>query len=161
MAKNKQGHSGGRRPRITNRRARHDYHVEAVLECGIELRGTEVKSLRAGKASIDEAHARVRDGEVWLVGADIAQYPQASGAMQHEPTRPRKLLVHKRQMPELEAHARQKGRTLVPLNIHFKRGWAKVELGLVVGKREYDKREQIKRRQQQREMDRAVRKYNR
>ncbi|MBS3735138.1 MAG: SsrA-binding protein SmpB [Phycisphaerae bacterium] len=157
MAKKKQKSS--RPPRIENRRARYDYHVEAVVECGIELTGTEVKSLRAGKASVDDAHGRVRDGEVWLVGADIAQYPQAAGTLQHEPTRSRKLLVHRRQIAQLAAHAEQKGRTLVPLKIYFKRGWAKVELGLVVGKRAYDKREKLKRRQQKRDIDREMRRY--
>ncbi|MFW6132543.1 MAG: SsrA-binding protein SmpB [Planctomycetota bacterium] len=155
----KKNRKSNRPPRIENRRARHDYHIEAVIECGIELTGTEVKSLRAGKASIDDAHGRVRDGQLWLVGADIAQYPQAAGALQHEPTRPRKLLARRRQIAELGEHASQKGRTLVPLRVYFKRGWAKVELGLAVGKRAYDKREKLKRRQQQRDVEREMRRY--
>lgn len=144
-------------PRITNRRARHDYHINEVVECGIELTGTEVKSLRAGQAKIDEAHARVQDGELYLVGATIAQYQQAAAGMQHDPTRDRKLLVHRRQIAQLESHVRQKGKTLIPLAMYFKRGWAKVELGVAVGKRQYDKRQAIRKREQQRDMDRELR----
>ncbi len=148
--------SGPRSPRITNRKARHDYHILEVVECGIELFGTEVKSLRAGNAKIDEAHARVCDGEVFLVGAGIAQYPQAAAAMQHATTRDRRLLLRRRQIVQLEAHVKQKGKTLVPLAVYFKRGWAKCELGIAVGKKQYDKREAIKKRDQQRDMAREL-----
>jgi len=144
-------------PRIANRRARHDYHINEVVECGIELTGTEVKSLRAGQAKIDEAHARVQDGELYLVGATIAQYQQAAPGMQHDPTRDRKLLVHRRQIAQLESHVKQKGKTLVPLAMYFNRGWAKVELGVAVGKRQYDKRQAIRKREQQRDMQRELR----
>ncbi|MHC4981724.1 MAG: SsrA-binding protein SmpB [Planctomycetota bacterium] len=144
-------------PRITNRKARRDYHILEVVECGIELEGTEVKSLRGGGAKIDEAHARVVDGEVYLVGANIAQYPQAAGVLQHAPTRDRKLLLRRRQIAQLESHVKQKGKTLIPLVIYFKRGWAKCELALAVGKRHYDKREAIRSRDQQRDIDRAMR----
>jgi len=143
--------------RIRNKRARHDYHIEEVVECGIVLAGTEVKSLRAGQAKIDEAHARVRDREVWLVGANIAPYAQAGEALNHEPTRDRKLLLHKRQIAQLQAHVRQKGKTIIPLELYFHRGWAKVQLGVAVGKRQYDKRDVIRRRQQKRDMDRELR----
>jgi SsrA-binding protein len=144
-------------PRVTNRKARHDFHILEVVECGIELLGTEVKSLRAGQGKIDDAHARVRGGEVFLVGATIAHYAEAAEAMQHDPARDRRLLLRRRQIAQLEAHVRQKGKTLVPLAIYFKRGWAKVELGIAVGKKHYDKREAIRRRDQQRDMQRELR----
>jgi len=156
MAK-KRKQSGPPGVRVRNRRAFRDFHIEAKLECGVELMGTEVKSIRAGQMRLDEAHARVKKGELFLFGVTIAPYPQAVGAMQHEPTRPRKLLVRRRQIAELEAHTRHKGHTLVPLEVYFKRGWAKCVLGLAVGKRQYDKREDIKRRDQQREISREMR----
>ena len=141
---------------IRNRKARHDYDVLEVVECGIELLGTEVKSLRAGQAKIDDAYARVRAGEVFLVGVDIALYPQAAEAMQHETTRDRKLLLRRRQIHELATHVAQKGRTLIPLAVYFKRGWAKCQLGVAVGRRKYDKRQAIRRREQQRDIARAL-----
>jgi len=142
--------------RIVNRKARHDYAILEVVEAGIELLGTEVKSLRAGAARIDDAYARVRDGQVYLIGANIAQYPNARGVLQHEPTRDRRLLLHRRQIAKLEAHATQKGKTIVPLAIYFKRGWAKVELGVATGKKSYDKREAIRKRDQQRDIAREM-----
>jgi len=142
--------------RITNRRGRRDFEVLEVLECGLELTGTEVKSLRNGNMKIDEAHARVDKGELYLVGATIAEYPQAAGEMQHKTTRDRKLLVHRRQLAKLEFHVRQKGKTLIPLAVYFVRGWAKCEIGVAVGRRSYDKREAIKKRQQQRDMAREM-----
>jgi SsrA-binding protein len=161
MAKKTDSEKKKTAPRISNRKARHDYHITEVLECGIELTGTEVKSLRAGQAKIDEAYARIRDGELVLVGATISHYPQAAEGMQHEQTRDRKLLARRRQITELEAHVRQKGKTIVPLAVYFKRGWAKVELGLAVGKRQYDKRDALRKRDQQREIDRDMRKRTR
>ncbi|MHC4561826.1 MAG: SsrA-binding protein SmpB [Planctomycetota bacterium] len=148
------------RPRsvhIKNRRAWRDFHIKMKVECGMELLGTEVKSLRAGQVKIDEAHARVKNGEVFLLGANFALYPQAAAGMQHNPTRARKLLLHRRQIREIEAHTRQKGHTVVPLEVFFKRGWAKCILGLAVGKQKYDKRESLKKREQQREMSRHTR----
>jgi SsrA-binding protein len=142
--------------RIRNRRAWRDYHVEEKVECGLELQGTEVKSIRDGKVKLDEAHARVKNGEVYLVGAEIAMYPKAAAGMQHNPTRSRRLLVHKRQIRQLELHVQQKGRTLVPLELYFKRGWAKVSLGLVIGKQAHDKRETIKRRDAERDIAREM-----
>ncbi len=142
-------------PRIVNRKARHEYHILEVVECGMELLGTEVKSLRAGSVQIDDAHARVRDGEVFLVGANIAAYPQA-GPTQHEPMRDRKLLLRRGQIEQLGAHVAQKGKTLVPLAVYFKKGWAKCELGIVVGKRAYDKRQALRKRDQQREINREM-----
>ena len=143
-------------PRIANKKARHDYHIEEVVECGLALVGTEVKSFRMGNARIDDAFARIRDGEVFLVGMNIAQYSHATAAMQHEPMRDRKLLLHRRQVRLLEAHIRQKGKTVIPLAIYFKGGWAKCELGVAVGKRSFDKRESIKKRDQQREIAREM-----
>lgn len=156
MAKSKPKQLGPPGVRVKNRRAWHDFHIEAKVECGLALMGTEVKSIRAGQIKIDEAHARVDDDEVFLVGANIAPYPQAAAGMQHNATRPRKLLLHRRQIAEIEAHVRQKGKTVVPLEIYFKRGWAKCVLGLAVGKQQYDKRDDIKKRDQQREMNRAM-----
>lgn len=162
MAK-KKSQSGGSAgsPRIDNRKARHDFHIIEKLECGIELAGTEVKSLRAGQMRVDEAYVRLRNGQLWLVGAHVAEYAHAAGGMQHDPARDRRLLAHKRQIAQLESHVRQKGKTLVPLAVYFKKGWAKVEVGVAVGKRQHDKREDIKRRDQQREMQRVKQKYNR
>ena len=157
MAKKK---STPQRPRgvyVRNRKAQHDFHITEVVECGIALTGTEVKSLRDGQAKIDDAFARVYDGEVFLVGANIAAYKQAAEGMNHKPTRERKLLLRKRQIHQIETHVHQKGKTLVPLAMYFKRGWAKVELGLAVGKRQYDKRDAIRRREQQRDIARQIR----
>jgi SsrA-binding protein len=146
---------------IRNRKARHEYHVLEVVECGIALAGTEVKSLRAGLGRIDDAYARVKDGEVFLVGANIPHYAHAAEGMQHEPMRDRKLLLHKRQIDQIESHVKQKGKTVVPLSLYFRRGWAKCELGIVVGKRAYDKREAIRRRDQQRDIARELRRRTR
>ena len=143
-------------PRFVNRRARHNFHILEVVECGISLEGTEVKSLRAGSAVLQDTYVRVNEGEAFLIGLNIAPYAQASPLMQHEPSRRRKLLVRKRQIAKMEAHARPKGNTLVPLAIYFKRGWAKCEVGLAVGKRQYDKRQAIKQRQQQRDIAREI-----
>jgi SsrA-binding protein len=146
MAKKTEKHEG---PRILNRRGRHDYHILQVVECGIELFGTEVKSLRNGQAKIDEAYARVRGGEAFLVGAEIALYPQAAAGLQHAPTRERRLLLHRRQIAELEQHGRVKGQTIIPLAVYFRKGWAKCELGLAVGMKHYDKRDALRKRDQQ------------
>lgn len=155
-AKKKDSQSKPRSPRIANKKARHDYHIEEVVECGLALVGTEVKALRMGNARIDDAYARIRDGEVFLVGMNISQYPQAAPGMQHDPMRDRKLMLHRRQIRQLEAHVRQKGKTVIALAVYFKRGWAKCELGIAVGKRFYDKREAIKKRDQQREIAREM-----
>jgi SsrA-binding protein len=144
-------------PRISNRKASHEYHLLEKLECGIELTGTEVKSLRTGQAKVDEAYARIRDGELWLIGATISPYQQAAEGMQHDPNRDRKLLVRKRQIAQLEAQVRQKGKTLIPLALYFKRGWAKCEIAVAEGKRTYDKRETIRKREQQRDIAREMR----
>jgi len=160
MAKSKKNQQKkGGPPRIKNRKAFHEYFILEKIECGLELQGTEVKALRNGEMNLEEAYARIEDGELWLIGATIGQYSHAAEGMQHSPNRKRKLLVHKRQMAELEAQVRQKGKTLVPLAVYFHKGWAKCEVGVAEGKRSYDKRETIKKRDQQRDIDRAMRRY--
>ncbi len=135
-----------------NRRAKHDYHILESLECGIVLVGSEVKSLRAGAASLAEAYGRVRDGEVWLVGCDIPEYVEAN-QFNHKPKRDRKLLMHRREIKRFAMRAYEKGLTLVPLRLYFKEGKAKVLLGLCKGKQDFDKREAKKKA----ESDRALR----
>jgi len=160
MAAKRANKPGERRrswPRIKNRRARFDYEILAKIECGIELTGTEIKSVRAGNASLAGSFGRVRDGEVFLCGANIAIYPEAVGALQHDPLRERKLLLHRRQIRQLEAHVIQKGHALVPLSLYIKKGWAKCELATAVGKRAYDKRRAIRERTQKREIQRELR----
>ena len=122
-----------------NRKARHNYTVLDTLECGIMLQGSEVKSLRNGRVSLEEAYARVKNDEVWLVGCDIAEYLEAS-RFNHNPRRPRKLLLHRREVKRFAHRAYEKGLTLVPLEMHFKRGLAKVVLGICRGKQRHDKR---------------------
>lgn len=139
-----------------NRRARHEYHILDTLECGIVLLGSEVKTLREGRVSIEEAYARVKDGEVWLLGCDIPEYPQAS-RFNHPPRRPRKLLLHRREIKRFAHRAFERGLTLVPLRLYFKSGRAKVLLGLCRGKQLHDKRESLKKAQAQRDIQRAMR----
>jgi len=142
-------------PTIKNRKARHEYNVEETYEAGIVLKGTEVKSLRDGKASIQEAFAYLMDGEVWLRDMYIKPYSHGSYA-NHDERRKRKLLLKKREIAEIDKAVSQKGYTLVPLKIYFKSGYAKVLLGLARGKKKYDKREHIKERDVKRELDRKV-----
>ena len=142
--------------RIRNRKARHDFYIKEVVEAGLSLVGTEVKSLREGQARIDESYARMKGSELFLVGANIAIYPNAKGALQHAPTRDRKLLLHGRQIRQIEAHVRQKGKTVVPLELYFKNGWAKCQLGIAEGKRQYDKRDAIRERDQKRDFARQI-----
>jgi SsrA-binding protein len=140
-----------------NRKARFRFEVLDTLECGIQLTGSEVKSLRDGKLSLDEAYARVKDGEVWLVGADIAEYPQAT-LWNHSPKRPRKLLLRREERQKFAGKAHEKGLTLVPLKVYFTaRGLAKVLIGLCRGKKLHDKRETMKKADSRREIDRAMR----
>ncbi len=156
MAKKAEQPAEKKSPRFANKRAWHDYHILETLECGITLAGTEVKSLRAGNARIDEAFARIRGGEVFLVGANIGAYTHADPRMQHDPTRDRKLLLHRRQIETLETHVRQKGKTIVLLALYFKNGWAKCELGIAEGKKAHDKRDALRKRDQQREIAREM-----
>jgi SsrA-binding protein len=143
-----------------NRRAFHDYEILERYEAGISLTGSEIKSIRDGKANIQEAYARPDRGEVWLVGAHIAEYKSAS-YFGHEPRRPRRLLLHKKQIYEIEDEVGQKGLTLIPLRLYLKDGKAKVELGIARGRREYDKREAIAKRDADREIQRALRQRTR
>ena len=151
--------SGGKRrgagdgpPAIGNPRARHRYEVLERFECGVALLGPEVKSLRAGQASLEEGFARLRGGELWLLGVHIAEYPQKGYAV-HEPLRPRKLLLHRREIAELRKSVERKGLTIVPLRIYFNdRHLAKVEIALARGKKLHDKRQSAKEREVQREL---------
>jgi len=140
-----------------NRKAYHDYHILESLEAGIVLMGTEIKSIRSGRVNIRDAYAKPEAGELWLVNAHIASY-QAASHFNHEPNRPRKLLLHRRQIDELAGMVTQKGLTLVPLKLYIKRGIAKLELGVARGKRLHDKREAMARRETEREIGRALRK---
>ncbi|MGI6649308.1 MAG: SsrA-binding protein SmpB [Bacillota bacterium] len=139
-----------------NRKARHDYHIEETVEAGIVLVGTEVKSLRAGKANLRDSYAEVRDGEVYVVNLHISPFEQGN-RFNHEPKRPRKLLLHRSEINRLFGKVQLKGMTLIPLRIYFKRGRAKIQLALARGKKLHDKREDIATRDAQREIQRAVR----
>jgi len=143
-------------PRIENRRAFHDYFISAKLECGMALVGSEVKSLRDGKAQLNESFARVERGELILHNAHIDPYAKAAIVYNHEPRRERKLLAKKREIRKLEAESQQRGVTLIPLAIYFKDGRAKVEIGVARGKQQHDKRETIKRKEAERELRRAT-----
>jgi SsrA-binding protein len=143
-----------------NRRATHDYEVTDRLECGIVLVGTEVKSLREGHASLEEAYAKLEDGELWLIGAEIPEYPMGN-RLNHKPKRPRKLLLHRREINKFAGRASQRGFTLVPLRLYFRGGRAKVEIGVGRGKQSHDKREAMKKADAQREIRRAMSPRNR
>jgi len=138
-----------------NRKACHDYEIQESVEAGIALTGTEVKSIRAGQVNIRDAYAHPQGPELWLFNAHIARY-EGGNRYNHEPTRPRKLLLHRRQIDELAGKVTQKGFTIVPLKLYLKNGIAKVELGLAKGKRLYDKRQSLARREAEREMERAL-----
>ncbi len=139
-----------------NRRARHEFDLIETVEAGIVLTGTEVKSLRNGKASLEESYAGIERGEVWLYGCDIPEYLQAN-RMNHKPKRPRKLLLHRSEIAKLVAKASERGLTLVPLKIYFKDGMAKVEICVARGRKTYDKRDALKKQDAKRDMDRALR----
>jgi len=139
-----------------NRRARHDYHLLDRLEAGLVLTGTEVKALRDGKATLQRAFADIRDGELWLVGAHIAEYTQGNLA-NHDPDRDRKLLVHRRELDSLIGKVQEKGLTVVPTKLYFKNGRAKVELAVARGKEVRDKRREIAKRDADRDIERALR----
>jgi SsrA-binding protein len=139
----------------TNRKARHDYHIIDSIEAGIALTGTEVKSLREGKASLSDAYAKLEDEEVWLINANIPQFKQGS-YFNHEPKRKRKLLLHRSQIRKLDAKVLEKGLTIIPLRMYFSGPYIKVELGIARGKKEYDKRESIKERDVRREVERTM-----
>lgn len=156
--------SGGKKtqPNLTmvseNRKARHRYEILDSIECGMMLMGSEVKSMRDGKLSLDEAHIRIQKKELWLVGSDIGHYANA-GMWNHDPRRPRKLLVHAREFEKFAGRAHERGLTLIPLRVYFnERGIAKCVMGLVKGKKLHDKRETLKKRDADRGLQRAMRK---
>jgi SsrA-binding protein len=139
-----------------NRRARHDYHIEDVVEGGLVLTGTEVKSLRAGRASLTDGFAQITDGEMWLHGVHIPVYAQGTWT-NHEPRRPRKVLLHRKEIDRWARQTAERGLTIVPLSLYFKDGKVKVELALARGKRTYDKRHDLAQRDAAREVERAFR----
>ncbi len=140
---------------VDNRRARHDYHLSDRMEAGVVLTGTEVKSLRGGEATLRQAYAEVRDGEAWLVGLHVPEYTEGNRA-NHDPDRPRKLLLHRREIDRLASSVAEKGFTLVPTRLYFRDGRVKVELALAKGKELRDKRRDIARREADRDMERAM-----
>ena len=150
------GNALSEKPIATNRKAYHDYEVLESVEVGLVLTGTEIKSIREGHVSLREAYVRPEGGELWLLGAHIAPYSHAH-QFSYEPTRRRKLLLHKAQILDLAAAVNERGLTLVPLRLYLKAGRAKIELGLVRGRRQYDKRQVIAKREAERQMQRALR----
>jgi SsrA-binding protein len=141
-----------------NRKARFDYFIEDEYEAGLVLKGTEVKSLRLGKANLKDSYARINDGEVFVYQMHIGPYPFAY-YNNHDPLRPRKLLLHKQEIKRLYSKVNEKGHSLVPLKLYFKKGKAKLTLAVAKGKRKYDKREAIKRRDEKRDLDREMKQY--
>ena len=145
----------GRKVVASNRKARHDYHIEDVYEAGLVLTGTEVKALRAGRCSLVDGFAQFSGGELWLECVHIPEYTQGTWT-NHPPRRRRKLLLHAEELAKILKHSEQKGRTIVPLSLYFKDGRAKVEIALALGKREYDKRYALRERQDRLEAERAM-----
>lgn len=146
----------GRKLVASNRKARHDYSIEDVFEAGIVLSGTEVKALRAGRASLTDGYCSIDNGQAWLEGVHIAEYAQGTWT-NHAPRRKRKLLLHRTEIDRLDQKTREKGLTIVPLALYFQDGYAKVEIALARGKREYDKRQTLRERQDNLESQRAMR----
>jgi SsrA-binding protein len=138
-----------------NRKARHDYHIDDTFEAGLVLTGTEVKSLREGRASLVDGYATVQDGEVWLHNVHIPEYTQGTWT-NHEPRRVRKLLLHREQIRKLSAKTKESGLTIIPTALYFKDGYAKVEIGVARGKKSYDKRHSLAEREAKRDADRAI-----
>jgi SsrA-binding protein len=143
-----------------NRRARFDYSIDETFECGIVLLGTEVKSIKDGKLSIPDAFAEVRGGEVWVRNFHVAEYVFSSAAFQHDPDRQKKLLLRAQEIKRIDRRVREKGYTLIPLSIYLKRGLVKIELGLCKGKKQYDKRADLREKDMDRDMHRALRRRN-
>ncbi|SHE28733.1 SsrA-binding protein [Desulfacinum infernum DSM 9756] len=159
MAQKKNRDPDGIKIVCQNKKARHDFEIVETVEAGMVLQGTEVKSLREGRANLKDSYAKIKGEEIWLYDVHISPYPHAS-YNNHEPERTRKLLLHKREIRRLMGKTHEKGLTLVPLKIYFRKGKAKVELALARGKKAYDKRERIKKKEEAREMDRLRKKYN-
>lgn len=160
MARTKKDSEDNTKPVCRNKRAFHEYEILDRLECGIVLTGTEVKSLRDGTANLEDAYAKLDDGEVWLIGSDIPEYEKGN-RLNHKPKRPRKLLLHRREIERFAGKASQRGFTLVPLRLYFKDGRAKVELAVARGKQQHDKRQDKKKSEAQREIRRAMTNRNR
>ena len=157
MAKKKKDTQEGIKLIAKNRRARYEYHLLQVVEAGLVLTGTEVKSLRNGKASLEDAHAKITsDGEIFLHDLNIPEYTHGN-IMNHDPKRKRKLLLKRSEIRKIEAKVKEKGVTLIPTRLYFKKGWAKVEIALAEGKKLYDKRQDMKKKDARRDMDRAMR----
>jgi SsrA-binding protein len=154
-AGHKKDEDGGIKIICRNKRAFHEYEILESLECGVALTGTEVKSLRDGHASLEDAYAKIEDGELWLIGSDVPEYAMGN-RMNHKPKRPRKLLLHRREINKFAGKATQKGFTLVPLKLYFKEGLAKVEVAIARGKQLHDKRQAAKKADAQREIRRAL-----
>jgi SsrA-binding protein len=151
----KKGDDGDVKVICRNKRAYHEYEILESLECGVALTGTEVKSLRDGHASLEDSYAKLDGSEVWLIGCDVPEYAMGN-RMNHKPKRPRKLLLHRREISKFADKATQKGFTLVPLRLYFKSGLAKVELAIARGKQLHDKRQAAKKADAQREIRRAM-----
>ena len=142
-----------------NRQARFLYEIIETYEAGVQLTGTEVKSIRAGKANLQDGYALLRDGEAWLINVHISPYASSGAYFNHEPRRTRKLLLHKQELRKLIGRVQQEGLTLVPLKMYLKRGWVKIVIALGKGKKLHDKRESLKRRDDQRDMQRAMKRF--
>ncbi|MDB9446312.1 SsrA-binding protein SmpB [Anabaenopsis tanganyikae CS-531] len=142
-----------------NRQARYLYEILETFEAGVELTGTEVKSIRAGRVNLQDGYALIRDGEAWLINVHISPYNASGQYFNHEPRRTRKLLLHRQEIRKLIGKVEQQGLTLVPLKMYLKRGWVKVSIALGKGKKIHDKRESLKKRQDQRDMQRAMKNY--
>ncbi|MBS0016522.1 MAG: SsrA-binding protein SmpB [Arthrospira sp. SH-MAG29] len=151
--------SNGYKILTDNRKARYLYEILDTYEAGIELKGTEVKSIRAGRSNLQDGYALVRDGEVWLINVHISPYENTSNFFNHDPRRTRKLLLHRKEINKLIGQVEQKGLTLVPLKMYLKRGRVKVMIGLARGKKLHDKRETIRRRDDARSMQRALKQF--
>lgn len=150
----------GVKPVVDNRKARHNYHIKESFEAGLALVGTEVKSLRMGRANLQDAYATVKDGEVWVINFHISPYDKGN-RFNHDPLRPKKLLLHRREISHLQGMQREKGLTLIPMKIYFKDGRAKVDLAVAVGKKLYDKRDDLAERDARRDMERTLKERSR
>ncbi len=155
MANKKSAANGGEQIICVNRQARHNYFIDETYEAGLVLLGSEVKSLRDGKANLKDSYARIQKGEAFLINAHVSPYAGAN-QFNHEPTRTRKLLLHRREIERLTGKTRERGLTLIPLRLYFKHGRAKVELGLAKGKKLYDKRETLRKKAADREVERSL-----
>ena len=155
MGRSGQGPRGGRSVVARNRKARHDYHIDDTVEAGLVLTGTEVKALRAGRASLVDGWVEIVDREAWLMGVHIPEYAEGTWT-NHAPRRKRKLLLHRQQIDKLAAKSGEKGHTIVPLELYFVEGRAKVEIAVARGKKEYDKRHALREQQDAREAERAM-----